>query len=79
MSDSLATLWTVTHEASLSGISQARILEWVAISSSKGLANPRIKPVSPALAGGFFTMELPRKPDLLGSNTKTFDLEVKIY
>ena len=79
MSSSLATPWTVTHEASLSGISQARILEWVAISFSKGLPNPEIKPVSPALAGGFFTAELPRKPDLLGSNTETFNLEVKIY
>ena len=26
------------------------------------LSNPRIKPVSPALAGGFFTTEPPGKP-----------------
>ena len=33
------------------GIFQARILEWVAISFSRDLPNPRIKPTSPALAG----------------------------
>ena len=32
-----ATLWTVAHQASLSmGILQARILEWVTISISRG-------------------------------------------
>ena len=44
------------------GILQARILEWGAISFSEGnLPNPGIEPVSPALAGGFFTisMEVP--------------------
>jgi len=38
---------------------QARILEWVAISFSRDLPDPRIKTVSPALAGGFFTTEPP--------------------
>ena len=33
-----ATLWTVAHQAPLSmGFFQARILEWIAISSSKGI------------------------------------------
>ena len=42
--------------SSVHRISQARILEWVAISFSRGaLSNPGIKPVSPALAGRFFT------------------------
>ena len=45
--------------SSVRGISQARTLEWVAISSSKGdLPDPGIKTSSlgsPALAGGFFT------------------------
>ena len=39
-------------------ISQARILKWVAISSSRGLLDPRMEPVflaSLALAGRFFT------------------------
>ena len=39
---------------SIHGVSQTRILEWVAISFSPGdLPNPGIKAVSPALAGGF--------------------------
>ena len=42
---------------SVHGISQARILEWVAISSPGDLPNPGIEPVSPVLAGGFFTTE----------------------
>ena len=47
------------------GILQARTLEWVAISSPRGFSQPRIdptSPVSPSLAGGFFTTELPGKP-----------------
>ena len=70
MSDS-ATPWTVavlppqqrppptpTSGSSVYEISQARILEWVAISSSRDLPDPGIEltsPASPALAGGFFT------------------------
>ena len=50
--------------SSVRGISQARILEWVAISSSRGTSPPRdpthISCVS-ALAGGFFTAEPPVK------------------
>ena len=42
--------------------SQARILEWVAISFSKGSSQPGIKLVSPALAGGFITSWPPGKP-----------------
>ena len=40
------------------GILQVRILEWVAMPSSKGSSPPRVKLTSrksPALAGGFFT------------------------
>ena len=47
------------------GISQAKLLEWVAVSSPGDLPNPGIKPtslVSPALAGGFFTTVPPRYP-----------------
>ena len=43
--------------SSVHGILQARILEWVAISFSRGSSQPRIKPaslMSPALAGRFF-------------------------
>ena len=45
--------------SSVHGISQARILEWVTIFSSRGISpEPRIEPTSPAspaLASGFFT------------------------
>ena len=46
------------------GISQAIILEWVAISFFKGTSQPRdpTSPVSPALAGRFFTTKPPEKP-----------------
>ena len=43
--------------SSVHGILQVRILEGVAISSSRGAPDPGIEPmslVSPALAGGFF-------------------------
>ena len=48
--------------SSVYGIFQARILEWVAISYSRGLLNPRIETQSlgsPVLAGRFFTTALP--------------------
>ena len=44
--------------SSVHGILQARLLEWVVMTSSRGLPDPGIEPlslISPALAGGFFT------------------------
>ena len=44
--------------SSARGILQAKMLEWVAVSSSRDLPDPGIKLtslMSPALAGGFFT------------------------
>ena len=43
--------------SSVHGIFQARILELVAISYSRGSSHPGIKPRYPALAGEFFTTE----------------------
>ena len=40
--------------SSVHGISQAKLLEWVAISFSGDLPDPEIKPTPSALAGGFF-------------------------
>ena len=51
--------------SSVHEIFQARILNWVAISYSRDLPDPRIEPMSPAspaLADGFFTTEPPGKP-----------------
>ena len=56
--------------SSVHGIFQARILGWVAISSSRGRRkfNPGIESESPALAGGFFTSEPPGKLVVLNKN-----------
>ena len=40
-------LWTVAHQVPLHGISQARILEWVAIPLSRGSSRPGIEPHLP--------------------------------
>ena len=40
--------------ATVHGIFQARILEWVAIPSLGGLLNPGIETASPMLSGRFF-------------------------
>ena len=48
--------------SSVHGIIQARILEWVAISFSRGSSQQGIESASPALAGGFFTTEPLGKP-----------------
>ena len=48
--------------SSVHGISQATILEWVAISSSGDRPDPRMEPSCPALAGGFSTTEPPGEP-----------------
>ena len=58
------------------GFFQARILESVAISFSRGFPDPGIEPMfpeSPALAGRFFTTESPGKPcfKLIAFNTAT--------
>ena len=47
--------------SSVHGMFQARKLEWVAISRGE-LPEPGIKPMSPAVAGRFFTAEPPGKP-----------------
>ena len=49
--------------SSVHGISQVRILKWVAISFSRDLPGPGIESRSPALAGRFFITEPPGKPE----------------
>ena len=49
------TPWTVARQTPLSmGILQARILDWVAMPSSKDLPNPGIESWSPALQADSF-------------------------
>ena len=58
------TPWTILFRL-LHGILQPRILEWVAMPSSRGSPDPGIEPaslMSPALAGRFFTTLPPGKP-----------------
>ena len=50
--------------SSIHGILQARILEWVAISFSRGSSQPRDRTLSPALEADALTSEAPEKPDI---------------
>ena len=51
------TPWTVARQAPLSmGILQARILEWVAMPSSRGFSQPRDQIQVSHIAGRFFTI-----------------------
>ena len=54
---SLCDPWTIAHQAPLSmGILQARILEWVAMPSSRGSSQPRDGTQVSHIAGRFFTI-----------------------
>ena len=56
-SDSFVTPWTVAHQASLSmGFSRQVYWSGLPLLSPGDLPDPGIKPVSPALAGRFFTV-----------------------
>jgi len=60
MSDSFVTPWMVDSlGSSVRGISQARILEWVAFSFSRGSSQPRGQTQVSWIAGRFFTAEPP--------------------
>ena len=49
-------------ESSVHGVSHARVLEWVAISFSRGSSGPRIEPTSPALAADSLPLSHQRSP-----------------
>ena len=49
--------------SSVHGILQARMLEWVAISSSRGSLRPRDQTCGSCIAGRFFTTEPRGGPD----------------
>ena len=53
----LCDLWAAAHQAPLSmGILQARILEWVAMPSSRASSQPRDRTQVSCIGGGFFTI-----------------------
>ena len=70
----LLTLWTVASQVPLSmGFFQARILVWVAISSSRGSSNPTIKHVASAasaLQADSWTTEPSGKPKVILNKLK---------
>ena len=55
------TPWTVASGSSVHGILPARILEWVAMPSSRGSSWPRDPTWVSYIAGRFFTTEPPEK------------------
>ena len=56
VSNPLQPPWTAPCQSPLSmGILQARILEWVAMTSSRGSSQPRDQTQVSCIAGGFFT------------------------
>ena len=63
MFDSFVKPWTIAHQAPLS-VGFPRQEQWSGLSfpSPRDLPHPETEPVSPALAGGFFTAEPPEKP-----------------
>ena len=63
MSDSFATPRTVAYQAPLSmGFPKQEYWSGLPFPSPRDLPDPGIEPMSPALAGGFFTTEPPGKP-----------------
>ena len=63
------TLWDpldyILPGSSVQGIVQARILEWVAMPSSRDLPNSGIEPRSPALQADSLPLEPPGKPCII--------------
>ena len=63
--------------SSVHGILQARILEWVAMFSSRGSSQCRDRTHDSGIAGGFFTTEPPGKPAL--RNRERFYILIKVF
>ena len=70
LSDSFAIPWTIAFQASLSMISQERILEWVALPFSRESSWPR--EWIHILVGRFFTIEPPER-SIKGQNDDSLD------
>ena len=64
--------------SSVHGIFQARILERVVISYCSWSSHPGTEPALPALAGGFFTTELPSKPVLSNSVQEINECQLQV-
>ena len=65
LSLTLMTPWTVAHQAPLSmGFPRQEHWNELPFPSAGHLPDPGMEPVSPALAGGFFTTGPPGKPPI---------------
>ena len=65
------TSWTVAHQALLSmEFSRQEFWSGLPCPSARDLPDPEMKPVSPALAGIFFTTEPPGKPSVMANVPK---------
>ena len=78
------TPWTVVQQVPLSiGILQARIVEWVAMPSSRGSSQPRDWTQVSCIAGGFFTSWATRETHwrlkVVVMLTKRYCLLINIY
>ena len=79
VSDSFDPLDCSLPGFSVHEISQAGILEWVAISFSRGSSDPGIKPMSPTLASRFFTTEPPGKASASKAMSRRMLISLKTY
>ena len=71
------TLWALASQASLSmEFSRQEYWDGLPFPTLEDLSDPRIKAMSPALAGGFFTTELFGKPQKMELHT-LHQLEIK--
>ena len=78
MSDSFATPWTVAPPvSSVHGISQARILEWIAISFSRGSSRPGDRTQVSHITGRCFTIWTTRKSQNRHRNIETCKNSIK--
>ena len=63
VSDSFGTPWTVARQAPLStGFPRQECWNGLPFPSPGDLPDPGIEPISPSLAGGYFSTEPPGKP-----------------
>ena len=65
--------------SSVCGISQARILQWVAISFSRGSSQPRDQTQVSYIAGRHFTVRAPGKPNIHWITEKPREFQKNIY
>ena len=74
------TLWTVAHQAPLSvGILQARILQHVAMPSSRETSQPSNRTWVSCIAGGFFTIWATRETQINYTSFKKFFKYIDLY